>query len=100
MILRVEGGLHNHWASFGLTATKGSPLALNARVRLTAGDLVQLVRSAAGEVIFRRTICDSTLVWAHTIAWTRSRCFGLREKRKCRPTCLPIGITLCAKDRA
>jgi len=48
MILRVEGGLHNHWASFGLTATKGSPLALNARVRLTAGDLVQLDEIRSG----------------------------------------------------
>ena len=48
MILRVEGGPHNHWASFGLTATKGSPLALNARVRVTAGDLVQLDEIRSG----------------------------------------------------
>jgi hypothetical protein len=48
MILRVAGGPHNHWASFGLRATKGSPLALNARVRVTAGDLVQLDEIRSG----------------------------------------------------
>ena len=40
MILRVESGSRNHWISLDL---QGSPnrLALNARVQLTAGDLVQ-----------------------------------------------------------
>jgi hypothetical protein len=41
MILRTEGGPHNHWISFQLEAAKGSPLALNTRLRATAGDLVQ-----------------------------------------------------------
>jgi len=41
MILRTEGGPRNHWISFQLEAAKGSPLALNARLRATAGDLVQ-----------------------------------------------------------
>jgi hypothetical protein len=41
MILRTEGGPRNHWISFQLEATKGSPLALNARLRATAGALVQ-----------------------------------------------------------
>jgi enediyne biosynthesis protein E4 len=41
MILRTEGGPRNHWISFQLEGTKGSPLALNARLRATAGDLVQ-----------------------------------------------------------
>ncbi len=41
MILRTEGGPHNHWISLQLEAAKGSPLALNARLRATAGDLVQ-----------------------------------------------------------
>jgi hypothetical protein len=41
MILRTEGGLHNHWIGLQLEAAKGNPLALNARVRATAGDLVQ-----------------------------------------------------------
>jgi enediyne biosynthesis protein E4 len=46
MILRPEGGPHNHWISFQLEGVKSNRLALNARVRATAGDLVQL-----GEVI-------------------------------------------------
>lgn len=41
MILRPEGGPHNHWVSFELEGTKCNRLALNARMRVTAGDLVQ-----------------------------------------------------------
>jgi hypothetical protein len=46
MILRPEGGPKNHWVSFQLEGVTCNRLALNARVRVTAGDLVQL-----GEVI-------------------------------------------------
>jgi hypothetical protein len=46
MILRPEGGPRNHWISFQLEGVKSNRLALNARVRATAGDLVQL-----GEVL-------------------------------------------------
>ena len=46
MILRPEGGPPNHWISFQLEGVKCNRLALNARVRLTAGNLVQL-----GEII-------------------------------------------------
>lgn len=46
MILRPEGGPMNHWVSFQLEGVECNRLALNARVRVTAGDLVQL-----GEVI-------------------------------------------------
>jgi len=46
MILRPEGGPKNHWVSFQLEGVKCNRLALNARVRVTAGDLVQL-----GEVL-------------------------------------------------
>lgn len=41
MILRPEGGPQNHWISFSLRGTKSNRLGLNARVRVTAGDLVQ-----------------------------------------------------------
>jgi hypothetical protein len=41
MILRPEGGPDNHWISFNLIGTKSNRLALNARVRVTAGDLIQ-----------------------------------------------------------
>ena len=41
-ILRPEGAGQNHWISFQLEGTKCNRLALNARVRASAGDLVQL----------------------------------------------------------
>ena len=46
MILRPEGGLQGHWISFQLEGVTGNRLALNARIRAYAGDLVQL-----GEVL-------------------------------------------------
>jgi enediyne biosynthesis protein E4 len=46
MILRPEGGPNNHWVSFQLEGVECNRLALNARVRVAAGDLVQ-----SGEVI-------------------------------------------------
>jgi hypothetical protein len=46
MILRPEMGPPNHWISFQLEGVKSNRLALNARVKATSGDLVQL-----GEVI-------------------------------------------------
>jgi hypothetical protein len=41
MILRPDGGPQNHWVSVALQGTKSNRLALNARVRVTAGELVQ-----------------------------------------------------------
>ncbi len=46
MILRPEGGPQNHWISFQLEGVASNRMALNARIRVTAGDLVQL-----GEVL-------------------------------------------------
>jgi hypothetical protein len=40
-ILRPEGGPRNHWISFELAGTKSNKLALNARVKVIAGDLAQ-----------------------------------------------------------
>ena len=48
MILRPEGGLRNHWISFQLEGIKSNRLALNARVRATAGDLVQFSEVISG----------------------------------------------------
>jgi enediyne biosynthesis protein E4 len=47
-ILRPEGGPKNHWISFELEGVKCNRLALNARVRSTAGDLVQLGEVMSG----------------------------------------------------
>lgn len=41
MILRPDGGPNNHWISFSLIGTRSNRLALNARIQVTAGDLVQ-----------------------------------------------------------
>jgi enediyne biosynthesis protein E4 len=41
MILRADADAQNHWISLELHGTKGNLLALNARVKVTAGDLVQ-----------------------------------------------------------
>jgi enediyne biosynthesis protein E4 len=41
MILRSVSGSRNHWISFSLEGVRSNRLALNARVRVTAGDLVQ-----------------------------------------------------------
>ncbi|HEU5458808.1 MAG TPA: CRTAC1 family protein [Terracidiphilus sp.] len=48
MILRPEDGPANHWISFQLEGVKCNKLALNARVRATAGDLVQLGEVRSG----------------------------------------------------
>jgi enediyne biosynthesis protein E4 len=41
MILRSQSSARNHWISFSLEGVRSNRLALNARVRVTAGDLVQ-----------------------------------------------------------
>jgi hypothetical protein len=41
IILQPQGGLANHWITFALEGTRSNRLALNARVKATAGDLVQ-----------------------------------------------------------
>ena len=46
MVLRPEGGPQNHWISFQLEGVKSNRLALNARVQVTSGNMVQL-----GEVV-------------------------------------------------
>jgi len=48
MILRVEGGPANHWVSFALEGSGHNRLALNARVRITAGDLVEMDEVRSG----------------------------------------------------
>jgi enediyne biosynthesis protein E4 len=40
-ILQPQGGPSNHWIDFELAGSKSNRLALNARVKVSAGDLVQ-----------------------------------------------------------
>jgi hypothetical protein len=48
LILRNEGGNHNHWIEFDLAGTKSNRLALNARLRAVAGDLIQVDEVRSG----------------------------------------------------
>jgi enediyne biosynthesis protein E4 len=48
MILRANADAQNHWISFELHSAKGNLLALNARVKVTAGDLVQIDEVRSG----------------------------------------------------
>ena len=41
VIWRTQGGPRNHWIGLELAGTKSNRLALNARVKVTAGDLTQ-----------------------------------------------------------
>jgi enediyne biosynthesis protein E4 len=47
-ILQPQGGPANHWIGLELAGSKGNRLALNARVRVTAGDLVQTATVLSG----------------------------------------------------
>lgn len=48
VILRPDGGASHHWISFQLEGTKSNRLALNTRIRVTAGDNVQLSEVLSG----------------------------------------------------
>lgn len=48
VIFRPEGGPRNHWVSLQLEGVKCNRLALNARVRAYAGDLVQFEEVVSG----------------------------------------------------
>ena len=48
MVLHAEGGPKNHWISFELAGQTSNRLALNARIRVTTGDLVQLDEIRSG----------------------------------------------------
>jgi hypothetical protein len=48
VILQPQGGPPNHWISFELEGTRSNRLALNARVKAIAGDLVQTDEVVSG----------------------------------------------------
>jgi enediyne biosynthesis protein E4 len=48
VILQPQGLAPNHWISFQLEGTKSNRLALNARIKATAGDLVQADQVLSG----------------------------------------------------
>jgi hypothetical protein len=66
-ILRSQGGPPNHWIGLQLEGAKSSRLALNARVKATAGNLVQ-----TGEVLSGGSYLSQNDLRLH---------FGLGEKQ-------------------
>jgi hypothetical protein len=48
MILRAESSAKNHWIGFELAGRKSNRLALNARVKVVAGDLTQVSEVQSG----------------------------------------------------
>ena len=48
LILQPQGGPPNHWISLQMEGTQSNRLALNARVKVTAGDLVQTSQVLSG----------------------------------------------------
>ena len=76
MVLRPEGGPAHHWISFQLEGTISNRLALNARVRATAGDLVQLGEVLSGGSYLSQNdlrihfgLADHTLLDKAEILW-------------------------------
>ena len=48
MVLHNEGDNSNHWLTLELAATKGSPLAIGAKVKITTGSVVQTEEVRSG----------------------------------------------------
>ena len=48
MVLHNEGDKSNHWITLELSATKGSPLAIGAKVKVTTGSVVQTEEVRSG----------------------------------------------------
>lgn len=77
MVLRPEGGPQNHWISLQLEGVKSNRLALNARIRATAGDLVQSGEVLSGGSYLSQNdlrihfgLCDHKLVDKAEISWS------------------------------
>jgi len=81
-ILPPEGGPANHWVSFELEGTQSNRLALNARVKCIAGDLVQESEVLSGGSYLPRMTCEFTLAWEPTRKSASWRSSGLPERKK------------------
>jgi enediyne biosynthesis protein E4 len=86
MILRPEGGPRNHWVSFQLEGVKSNRLALNARVRATAGDLVQLSEVISGGSYLSQNDLRIHLVWGNMKRWIRHKLSGQMGRWRRWPT--------------
>jgi hypothetical protein len=108
MILRPETGSRNHWVSLELAGTKGDPLALNARVRITAGSLTQTgeVNSGASylsqsDLLLHFGLGTHTKADKVEILWPSGKTTALADVAADHFYCVKegIGIVPCAEIR-
>ena len=89
MILQPQGGPANHWITFALGGSQEQRLALNARVKATAGDLVQ-----TGEVLSGGSYLSQNDLRIHFGLGSKdrsieSKSYGRTEEWMSGPTWLP-----------
>ena len=71
VLLRNEGGNRNNWLHVKLIGTKGNRDAVGARIRLKAGDLIQLreINAGASYLSFNSLTAEFGLVKETTVDW-------------------------------
>ena len=71
VLLRNEGGNRNNWLHIKLIGTKGNRDAVGARIRLKAGDLIQLreINAGASYLSFNSLTAEFGLVKETTVDW-------------------------------
>jgi hypothetical protein len=108
IILRPEGGPRNHWIGFELAGTRSNRLALNARVKVTAGDMTQTdeVRSSGSylsqsDLRLHFGLGDRRLATKVEIAWPSGRSETLGNLNADRFYCIKegAGVVPCGSIR-
>jgi hypothetical protein len=71
VLLRNEGGNRNNWLHVKLIGTKGNRDAVGARIRLKAGDLIQLreINAGASYLSFNSLTAEFGLAQETTVDW-------------------------------
>ena len=71
VLLRNEGGNRNNWLHVKLIGTKGNPDAVGARIRLKAGDRIQLreINAGASYLSFNSLTAEFGLAQETTVDW-------------------------------
>ena len=71
VLLRNEGGNRNNWLQVKLISTKGNRDAVGARIRLKAGDLIQLreINAGASYLSFNSLTAEFGLAQETTVDW-------------------------------
>jgi hypothetical protein len=108
VLFRPEGGARNHWISFELAGARSNKLALNAGVKVIAGDLVQTdeIRSSGSylsqsDLRLHFGLADHRRVDRVEISWPSGRSEVLTNLEADRFYCVKqgAGIVPCAGIR-